>query len=242
MLFCLIWIFVLLAGQAFLFPAAGISKSLSKPIIVVNPGHGGPDHGAQGSDGTLEKHITLTLTNLIIKNLEADYQAISTRTGDYFITLADRAALANHNRAALFLSIHAGGSFHYQTSGITIAYLDHDSFSQDSVQGLAQDSAPSYITWDQMQRDQFNKSAEAGKCIQKRLAGNRLFPKPRLSGLPLRVLSGANMPALLIEIGYLTNPVEEKKLKDMDYLTKLAAEIANGIDDFLSKSGKATTP
>ncbi len=223
----------------FMIPTAGFCENLPKPIIVVNPGHGGHDLGARGADGTIEKNITLDLANRIIENLKPRYQTILTRTGDYFLNITERTSIANYNKASLFVSIHTSGNFNNQTSGITISYLDNttdlSAFSQSPSLKNRGDGNIN-ILWDEIHKNQITKSIEAGKCIQKRLSQNSQFPKNRLLSSPLRVLSGANMPAVMIEVGYLSNPIDEKNLRNTDYLSELAKEISNGIDDFLLKA------
>lgn len=227
----------------FMLPATGFSKNLSKPVIVVNPGHGGHDHGAKGTEGTLEKNVTLVLANLIIENLQIKYQAITTRNGDYFLNISDRTSIANHNKASLLISIHASGSYHYKTNGITIAYLKNTSDLAVFPQTPAiknNGNAYKHISWDEIHNNQIQKSMEAGKCIHKKLSQSNLFPRNQLLHSPLSVLSGANMPAVMIEIGYLSNPIEEKKLNNIEYLSNIAREISTGIDDFYSKAENET--
>jgi len=222
-----------------MFPNACSCKNLSKPIIVINPGHGGHDLGASGIDGTLEKNISLTLANLIVKNLKNKYRPILTRTGDYFLNIPKRTSIANNSKASLFVCIHANGSYGYKNNGITISYLKKSSdFASFSHEPPLKDINESYshTPWDNIHKSQIKKSIEVGKSIQERLTENKKFPGNRLMGSPLRVLSGADMPAVMIEIGYLSNPIEEKKLRNIEYLSDLAREIYNGIDDFYSKT------
>jgi N-acetylmuramoyl-L-alanine amidase len=218
-----------------MLPNTSLCKNLSKPVIVVNPGHGGHDFGAAGVDGTLEKNVSLTLANLIIKNLQNKYRPILTRTGDYFLNIPNRTSIANNNKASLFISIHASGSYKHRTSGITISYLkdssDLASVSQDTS---LKNMSDQYMRnpWDEIHKNYITKSMELGKSIQKKLSQNNRFPKNQLMGSSLRVFSGANMPAVMIEVGYLSNPIEGKKLRNIEYLTDLAKEICNGIDDY----------
>lgn len=229
---------MLYAGGLFMFPTTGFSKNLSKPVIVVDPGHGGHDHGAKNAEGVLEKNITLMLANLIIENLQIKYQAITTRNGDYFLNISDRTSIANHNKASLLISIHASGSYHYKTNGITISYLKNASdlaaFPQTPTIKNS-NNAYRHISWNEIHHHQIQKSMEVGKCIQKRLSQNSLFPRNQLLHSPLSVLAGANMPAVMIEIGYLSNLIEDKNLNNIEYLSNIAKGICTGIDDFYSK-------
>ena len=222
-----------------MLPNTGLCKKLSKQIIVVNPGHGGHDLGASGINGTLEKNISLTLANLIVKNLKNKYRPILARTGDYFLNIPKRTSIANNNKASLFVCIHANGSYGNKNNGITISYFknisDFASFSHDpSLKNM--DDRYMHTPWEKIHESQITKSIEVAKSIQNRLLKNKQFPENRLMGSPLRVLSGANMPAVMIEIGYLSNPIEEKKLRNIEYLSDLAREITNGIDDFFLKT------
>ncbi|RPJ82941.1 MAG: N-acetylmuramoyl-L-alanine amidase [Deltaproteobacteria bacterium] len=230
---------ILFTGCIFMLPAPGICENQPKPIIVVNPGHGGHDLGARGADGTIEKNITLTLAKRIVENLKSRYQPILTRTGDYYLSITERTSIANYNKAALFVTIHAGGNYDFRTSGITISYLDNTSnlntFSQ-SPSLKNKNEGYGNILWNEIHKNQITKSIELGKCIQKRFSQNRQLSKNRLLSSPLRVLTGANMPAVMIEVGYLSNPIEEKKLQNNDYLAELAKEITTGIDDFFMKA------
>jgi len=99
-----------------------------KKIIVIDPGHGGYDNGAQGPDGTFEKNVTLTLARIIAEELGNTYRVILTRTDDYLLDIPARTAAANHLEADLFISIHAGGSFLHQASGMSLYYFKETSF------------------------------------------------------------------------------------------------------------------
>ncbi|MBT8358976.1 MAG: N-acetylmuramoyl-L-alanine amidase, partial [Deltaproteobacteria bacterium] len=90
--------------------------------VVLNPGHGGHDHGVKGPAGTLEKNVTLGLAQLIRDQLKKKYKIILTRSDDYWVDIPGRTAVANHKKADLFISIHAGGSFLHQAKGINIFY------------------------------------------------------------------------------------------------------------------------
>lgn len=230
---------ILFTGYIFILPGPGLCEDKPKPIIVVNPGHGGHDLGARGANSTIEKNITLALANQIVEILKPRYQPILTRTGDYYLNITERTSIANYNKADMFVTIHAGGNYDFRTNGITISYLDNTSnlntFSQSSSLKNKHDGNVN-ILWNEIHKNQITKSMELGKCIQKRLSQNKQLSKNRLLSSPLRVLTGANMPAVMIEVGYLSNPIEEKKLQNNDYLAEFAKEITTGIDDFFLKA------
>jgi N-acetylmuramoyl-L-alanine amidase len=209
-----------------------------KKTVVLDPGHGGHDIGARGPDGGLEKNVTLKLATELAAALRDEYKVVMTRTGDYGLDLAGRTNTANHSEAYLFISIHTGGSFLHNAGGIIIFY-----FRELSDQTLASGFEPlksfeesdDQITWDEIQQKHTGSSSILAKSIQSRISGKVKFSRCNVQSAPLLVLRGADMPAVLIETGYLTNPAEEKALKDPEVISRLAAAIRQGIEDFFSK-------
>jgi N-acetylmuramoyl-L-alanine amidase len=209
-----------------------------KKVITIDPGHGGDEAGARGPDGTAEKAVTLSLAKILAAELEREYRVVLTRTDDSRIDLVNRTATANHHKADLFISIHAGGSFVHGTSGILIYH--YQNFSEDSRQQgkhtpfQRQDrNAP--ILWDRAQSKYLDKSRILAGLINTRLDGLSQVNSSRHQGAPILLLQGATMPAILIEIGYLTNSSEEERLNDQSYLIDLAREIRRGIDEYFEQ-------
>jgi len=222
-------------------PSNSFSEYLVQPIIMIDPGHGGRDNGAQGPDGTLEKNVNMTLANLIAENLADKYQPVLTRNDDYGLGVTERTSIANAGKASLLISIHTGGSYKYKTRGIKVFFFKDFSATVSQfkkVDSFNMDDQEMQIPWDEIQKKHIIASQEAAKTIHDRLSKNTQFPASRVIGAPLLVLKGADMPAVLLEIGYLTDPGEEKKLNNNKYLSYLAQEISNGIDDFFQKSEK----
>ncbi|MGB5748317.1 MAG: N-acetylmuramoyl-L-alanine amidase [Desulfobacterales bacterium] len=209
-----------------------------KRIIVIDPGHGGQEFGAKGPDGTLEKTVTLELARLIASELEPEFKVVLTRTDDYQVDLDNRTSLANHLKADIFISIHTGGSFAHSTTGTSI-YFYQDFSKPDSV--LEQPPSPTDRTrnepifWKNVQSSHLSKSRELARTIDDHLKVITAI-QSRVEGYPLAVLQGAAMPAILIEAGYLTNPAEEKNLRDNRFLMDFAEQIRMGIEDFLSRN------
>jgi len=209
-----------------------------KPVIVVDPGHGGQDVGAQGPDGSLEKTVTLTLARLIAAQLEPEFRVVLTRTDDYRVEMNQRTALANNLKAKILISIHTGAGFVHSKTGTTIFY--YRSLSQPSAQ--PEKSAPSDDSdpggtdlWENIQIRHIEQSRALARAIYNRLDGGSTV-QSMTEGLPLAVLQGAAMPAVLIEVGHLTNPAEEKQLNDSRYLTDLAEQIRLGVEDFIAQN------
>ena len=206
-------------------------------VIVLDPGHGGDDKGAQGPEGTLEKDVTLNLARMLAVELGNRHKVILTRTDDYRMDIPDRSALANHEDAHLFISLHTGGSFFHQAGGMTLFY-----FKEPTGSALTPDTEYSktfnpstQIPWDKIQSRHKTTSSVLAELILKRINEQIIFNKSKVQGDPLMVLEGADMPAIVIEIGYITNPAEEKTLRDTNVLSKIAKGICNGIDDFFQK-------
>lgn len=210
-----------------------------KKVIVIDPGHGGSDFGARGPDGATEKAVALNLARFLATELEGDYRVVMTRTDDYQVDLATRTAAANHHKADLFISIHTGGSFVHSTTGILIFHY-HDFTEKPQVRGRStsnrgQDNdAPNL--WDRVQSRYLEKSQILARIINTRLSGLSVIAESRVQGAPLAVLQGADMPAVLIEIGFLTNPAAEKNFRDQHYLTDLATALSRGIDDYFEQN------
>ena len=210
-----------------------------KRIIVLDPGHGGRDIGARGADGTAEKVVALDLARFIDAELKRDYKVTLTRSDDYYVELDNRTALANHLKADVFVSLHTGGSFVYSTSGTIIYYYQKASKSTLTLKespALQYESENVPIPWERSQRSYRGDSRILAQTISSRLSQMNSIKNIRVQGAPLAVLQGAHMPAILIEAGYLTNPSEEKNLRNNRYLMNLAAEISRAIDDFLSRT------
>ena len=212
-----------------------------KKTIVIDPGHGGHDRGAQGPDGTLEKRVTLTLARMIKAELENKYSSVLTRAGDYWLDIPSRTAVANHLKADLFISIHTGGSFLHKASGILIFYFTEISepvLTLEAALSKPLKDSDTQIPWYNIQDKHIATSEVLAKLMQNRINDQIKFMESKIERAPLMVLSGADMPAILIEVGYLTNPAEEKELRNVEILSEVAKGISNGIDDFFSQKNR----
>ena len=209
-----------------------------KKLIVLDPGHGGDEIGARGPEGTLEKSVTLHLARVLSAELQHNYRVVLSRTDDYQMSLDNRTATANNLKADLFISVHTGGSFVHSTSGAIIYH--YQPFSEEArgrTTGLSppDEKSDAPILWDQVQNRFMEKSRILAGLINDDLNASGVIKQSRIAGAPLVVLEGVNMPAILIEIGYLTNPAEERRLRDERYLTSLAAAIKGGIDEYFER-------
>ena len=209
-----------------------------KKTIVLDPGHGGHDKGALGPDGTFEKNVTLDLARMLATELKNTYRVILTRTDDYFLNIPSRTSMANHVKADLFISIHSGGSFLHQASGITLYFFKE--ISESTLTPNIDPSKPfkeinNRSPWSNIQNRHQASSKILAQLMLNRINEQTIFKKSEILDAPLMVLEGADMPAVCLEIGYITNPAEEKSLQDISVLSNIAQGIRNGIDDFFEK-------
>jgi N-acetylmuramoyl-L-alanine amidase len=222
---------------------AAVPKKLGIPksIVVLDPGHGGNDIGAQSADGILEKTVTLNMAHMIANKLGDDYQVVLTRTDDYWLDIASRTAVANNLQADLFVSLHAGGSFLHSVGGTSVFYFETQSAAGFNIKKTALDpltDPDSPIPWNHIQDKYLSSSKKLAEIIQSKLFTITQDPDRNIQGASLVVLKGADMPAILIELGYVTNPNESKALVDENFITLMADAIIKGIEIFLSKKGK----
>ena len=213
--------------------------------IVIDPGHGGDDTGAQSPDGLTEKELTLAIARRLARTLETRGHAVRlTRDGDQSRALTDRTALANRLEAPVFVSLHANASTFSSVSGAETYYMSLDGASDEAAAATADlenraDGSPDdrsaldLILWDLAQAEVLNESAELALAVQGRLNA-RLGSRDRgVKQAPFVVLTGATMPAILVEVGFLSNTSEARMLIQPDYQQQLAEAVAAGIEDFL---------
>ena len=237
---------VLTITLALLSPLAGtlvwaddIDHKPTETVIFIDPGHGGNDTGARGANNLYEKDVVLALAKLMTTNWTGRGDLRLSRSDDYSVGLLHRTEIANNDKADLFISLHTGGSFRYTAEGITVYYfLDSPGrlLPEDSNGKQAYSFNSGQIPWHGVQYRHASESRLLARFIQTALAVNVGSANCRLRGTPLLVLSAANMPAILIEIGNLNNPAEENKLGNPEYLSSLADAIVSGVDNYLNKT------
>ena len=213
--------------------------------VVIDPGHGGHDQGTHGAT-LLEKDLVLDVAKRLGKLIEDKMGAevIYTRTDDTFVPLEGRTALANEKKADLFLSIHANSSPIPKITGVETYYLNFAD-SKDAMDVAARENANAkesvFELRDMVQKitqhDKAEESKEFASRIQTALyaLSAREFPGNRNRGVkkaPFVVLIGAQMPSVLAEIGFLSNPREEALLKRSDYRQKLAEALFRGVQRY----------
>ena len=219
------------------------------PLIVVDAGHGGKDQGAKSRSGIHEKTVNLTIARHVKAILlnRYKYQVVMTRKDDTFIPLKERSAIANNRNADLFVSIHANAAERKSAHGIETYFLgttnndraletaarENGELVQSVKDDQVQEILASLIT-----TTKINDSSRLAGTVQENLikSTRKKFRELKNLGVkegPFYVLHGADMPSILVEVGFLTNQKESQMLSKPDYLYRLASSIAEGIYKYL---------
>ncbi len=212
-------------------------------MVALDPGHGGAEVGAEGRNGLFEKEVVLSIARRLRELLQErlGLQVILTRDGDRDLALDERTALANNNKADLFISIHADASPSRDAKGSSVYFLSYSSSdgegSVTSAGGpdlFSGDSGLDFILWDMAQASHLSQSSRLAEIFQEELLtatgtekGNRGIKQNTF-----RVLKGATMPAVLVEVGFISNSEEEELLKTRDYQERLAEALYRGVVRF----------
>ena len=216
-----------------------------KPIVVIDPGHGGSNTGAQGAVPTLrEKQLTLTLANLVAARLhEHGIETVLTRADDRTLTLRQRVEIADKIPADLFISIHANASptrsqHGYETYVLTARGIDVDgrALRSDTVTPRPGVDGDIALVLDDLERGAAQwEAADLAARMQHALRDRRGSDGDRgVRQDAHHVLLGATMPAVLVEVGFIDHPVEGKQLADPAVQAQLATAIAESIEDQLA--------
>ena len=223
-------------------PSDNVARGVLK-TVTLDPGHGGSETGATGRGGLQEKDVALAIARRLGQLLESrlGVRVLLTRDGDNYLELDERTTIANNNKSDLFLSIHANASPRQNASGSEVYYLSYEASDDESrrlaaaenANGLSRPRASSdleFILWDMAQASYLNESATLAELLQDELQAGRSERRNRgIKQAPFRVLMGATMPSALIEVGFITNPEEERRLGLSDYQDQLANAIYRGV-------------
>jgi N-acetylmuramoyl-L-alanine amidase len=223
-------------------------------IVAVDAGHGGEDPGARGRGGTYEKDVTLAIARKLKERIdrEPDMRAVLIRDGDYFIPLHLRVAKARRVRADLLVSIHAdayirpharGSSvFALSESGATSAaarWLAKRENEADLIGGVNLDVRDPYLKQtllDLSQTATINDSLKLGRAVLEELGSINSLHKPQVEQAGFAVLKAPDIPSILVETAFISNPEEERKLRDESYQNKMAEAIFRGIRRYFAQN------
>ncbi len=234
-------------------PPGSLKRSLALGVsrIVIDPGHGGKDPGARGYyRSAREKDITLVIAKKLAKKIKARLgcEVILTRHNDKFLTLEERTALANTKNADLFISIHVNAHRNKRAFG-TETYFLNLATDEESIRVAAMENATSTknisdlqtILMDLMQNAKINESSRLAGYVQSNMVRHlgRKYSKVKDKGVkqaPFYVLLGAQMPAILIETAFISNPRECKRLMDPAFQDRLSDGIVRGIEKYIHET------
>jgi N-acetylmuramoyl-L-alanine amidase len=229
-------------------PPGNLIEQLGLKIerVMIDPGHGGKDPGAV-RNGEMEKDINLRMAKILGKILKKrGYEVIYTRTSDSFVPLEERTAMANAEKADLFISIHVNAHNNSRVRGFEL-YTLNMAQSKEAKRVAARENSVSMqkisdlqvILTDLMLNSKIKESQELAQLVNENTVDYcERFYNMRDHGVreaPFYVLIGAKMPAMLVEMGYLSNPRERKWLQSYAYLKRLAWGLAEGVDAYKKK-------
>jgi N-acetylmuramoyl-L-alanine amidase len=219
--------------------------------IVIDPGHGGAERGAIGPAGTEEKELTLILAKALKRKLEERLavQVVLTRNEDADLPLETRTALANQTKGDLFLSLHLNAAPESSAHGAETYFLaptatdaraqktaesENQSAAEAAAPDAGADAGLQLLLWDLAQSQHLAASQRLAQLVQQELNTTLGLTDRGVRQAPFSVLIGATMPAILLELGFITNPKEEERLLDPAYRAELIDAVVRAVVRFKS--------
>ena len=223
-----------------------------KLVVAIDAGHGGQDPGAHGLNGSLEKNVTLAVARELARQINAEpgMQAVLTRKGDSFIPLAERYRIARRARADIFISIHADADPTHTATGSSVFVLSQRGASSQAARWLAdqenaadliggvslgdKDSTLASVLLDLSQSATMRASDDVARNVLASLHNLGRTHKSQVERANFVVLRSPDVPSMLVETAFITNPGEEQNLNDPNYRSRLATAITGGVRDYFS--------
>ena len=239
-------------------PPVSIAASPAKPrspqriLIAVDAGHGGEDPGAHGRGGTYEKRVTLAIARRLKAKIDAqpNLRAVLIRDGDYFIPLQGRTAKARQLHADLFVSIHADAFINSDARGSSVFALSEKGATSvaarwlakrendaDLIGGVNINAHETYLAqtlFDLSQTATINDSVKIARAVLSELGHVNALHKGEVEQAGFAVLKSPDIPSILVETAFITNPDEERRLNDTQYQDRLAGAILTGLQHYLA--------
>lgn len=222
--------------------------------VVIDAGHGGEDPGAIGTRGSYEKNITLAIARRLQQLVDAKpgMQAVLTRKGDYFVPLYQRVAIARRAQADLFVSIHADAFVRPEANGSSVYVLSESGATSTAARWLAQRENEADLIGgvnlakqeghlartllDLSQTATINDSLKLGAAVLSQLDGVNRLHKPNVEQAGFAVLRSPDVPSILVETAFISNPDEERRLNEASYQNKMAEAILRGIEQYFDNN------
>lgn len=220
--------------------------------VVLDPGHGGEDPGAIGRRGSYEKNVTLSIARRLKRKIDAepDMRAVLTRDGDFFVPLYQRVARARRVQADLFVSIHADAFVRPEARGSSVFVLSERGATSSAARWLAekendadliggvnlakQEGHLARTLLDLSQTATINDSLKLGRAVLGELGGVNTLHKPQVEQANFAVLRAPDIPSILVETAFISNPEEERRLNDEAYQERMAEAILRGIKRYFA--------
>jgi len=228
--------------------------SIRRITIAIDPGHGGEDPGAIGKRGTYEKNVVLAIARRLkaILDTEPNMRAMLTRDDDYFVPLATRVQKARRVQADLFISIHADAFRESQARGSSVFALSEHGATSAAARWLAQkenaadliggvnlgakDPLLARTLLDLSQTAQINDSLKVGRHVLDGIGTHNALHRGTVEQAGFAVLKAPDIPSILIETAFISNPEEEQKLRSERYQQKFAESIAAGVKRYFARN------
>ena len=221
--------------------------------VVLDPGHGGEDPGAIGAAGSYEKNVTLSIARRLKRKIDAEpnMRAVLTRDGDYFVPLQQRVTRARRVRADLFVSIHADAFVKPEANGSSVYVLSERGASSTAARWLAQkendadlvgvvnlarqDGHIARTLLDLSQTATINDSLKLGRAMLGEIGGINRLHKQDVEQAGFAVLKAPDIPSVLVETAFISNPQEERRLNDEAYQDKMATALMRGVKRYFEE-------
>lgn len=231
-------------------------------IIAVDAGHGGEDPGAIGPGKLYEKNVVFDISKRLVKQLNAvpGYEAKLVRTGDYYVALRERRNIARKMQADLFVSVHADAFTHPSANGSSVFALSRSGATSETARFLAEreneadliggvgsvsledkDEVLAGVLVDLSMTATLNSSLSVGKDVLSSMGGISRLHKPQVEQAGFAVLKSPDVPSILVETGFISNPSEARKLSTAQYREQMATSIGKGIRDYFERQPPAGT-
>ncbi len=219
-------------------------------VIAIDPGHGGEDPGAIGYHGTREKEVVLQIARRLQRMVEAEpgMRPLMTRDGDYYVSLRERSALARENQADLFISLHADAFKHPAAHGSSVYVLSQRGASDEAARWLAnrenaadrvggvdlrdKDDQLASVLLDLSQTATLDASFQLGEKVIGQLKTLGRVHRGQVQQAPFAVLKSPDLPSILVEVAFISNPDEERRLNDTSHQQAVARSLMNGIREY----------
>ena len=232
--------------------APPVSERGRDVIVAVDAGHGGDDPGASGRKGTHEKDVVVAIARRVAEELNAQpgMHAVLVRSGDYFVPLRKRLEIAHAAQADFFMSIHADSYHDTSATGATVYVLNEKGATDEAALRLAQrenasdliggvsladtDQTLARVLLDLSQNAALSASTAAGQRLIKKMSEVTPMRRMQVQQAPFLVLKSPDIPSVLVETAYISNPREEASLRDAQYQASLARALREGIVDYFT--------